>query len=164
MIKLLNVKRGMSTSSHPRTVGKTERSDRALEEVRRSFISPDRSDRDDLIPLPVFAINNNINVATGSTPFLMNYGKTPITPASLPIIQNNSDAQKNVANWEAQVKKAKHLMKLAQTRRSKYFNQKVTEQEFQPGTLIMLLTYILRQKGHTHDICKKPWTIVCWTL
>jgi hypothetical protein len=109
LMRLLNVKQGMSTSYHPRTDGQTERTNRTLEEVLRSFISPDQSNWDDLLPLVEFAINNSINVATGSTPFLMNYGQTPITPASLPIIQNNSSAQKFVANWESQVKKAKHL-------------------------------------------------------
>jgi hypothetical protein len=107
------------------------------------------------MPLVEFAINNSINVATGSTPFLMNYGQAPITPASLPIIQNNSGAQKFVANWQTQVRKAKHLMKLAQIRQSKYFNQKVSEQEFEPGTLVMLSTYNLRQAGQSSERSKK---------
>ena len=85
----------------------------------------------------------------------MNYGQSPITPASLPIIQNNSGAQEFVANWEVQVKKAKHLMKFAKIRQSKYFNQKVTEQEFEPGTLVMLSTYNLRQKGQSSERSKK---------
>ena len=155
LMRLLNVKQGMSTSYHPRTDGQTERMNRTLEEVLRSFISPDQSNWDDLLPLVEFAINNSINVATGSTPFLMNYGQTPITPASMPIIQNNSGAQKFVANWESQVKKAKHLMKLAQARQSKYFNQKVTEQEFEPGTLVMLSTINLKQKGQSQERTKK---------
>ena len=84
-----------------------------------SFISRDQSDWDDLLPLVEFVINCSINVANWSTPFLMNYCQSPITPASMPIIQNNSSVQKFVANWEAQVKKAKHLVKLAQARQSK---------------------------------------------
>ena len=155
LMRLLNVKQGMSTSYHPRTDGQTERTNRTLEEVLRSFISPDQSDWDDLLPLAEFAINNSINVATGSTPFLMNYGQSPITPASMPIMQNNSGAQKFMANWESQVKKAKHLMKMAQARQSKYFNQKVTEQEFEPGTLVMLSTINLRQKGQSNERTKK---------
>ena len=85
----------------------------------------------------------------------MNYGHSPITPASLPIIQNNSGSQKFVANWEAQVKKAKQLMKLAQIRQAKYFDQKVSEQEFEPGTLVMLLTFNLRQTGQSSKRSKK---------
>ena len=46
-------------------------------------------------------------------------------------------------------------MKIAQIRQSKYFNQKVTEQEFKPGTLVMLSTYDLRQKGQSHERSKK---------
>ena len=62
LMRLLNVKQGMSTSYHPRTDGQTERTNRTLEEVLRSFISPDQSDWDDLLPLVEFAINNSINV------------------------------------------------------------------------------------------------------
>ena len=60
-----------------------------------------------------------------------------------------------MANWEAQVKKAKQLMKLAQIRQAKYFNQKVSEQEFEPGTLVMLSTFNLRQKGQSSERSKK---------
>ena len=137
-MRLLNVKHGMSTSYHPRTDRQTERTNRTLEEILRSYISPDQSDWDDLLPLVEFAINNSLNVATDSNPFLMNYGQSPITPSSFPVIQNNFGAQKFVAKWETQVEKAKHLMKLAQIRQSKYFNQKVTEPEFEPGTLVIL--------------------------
>ena len=41
-----------------------------------------------------------------------------------PIVKSNESAQKIVSNWEDQVKKVKHLMKLAQARHSKYLNQK----------------------------------------
>ena len=67
-MRLLNVKQGMSTRYFPRTDGQTERMNRTLEEVLPSFISPDQSNWDDLLPLVEFAINNGINVATGSTP------------------------------------------------------------------------------------------------
>ena len=46
-------------------------------------------------------------------------------------------------------------MKLAQARQSKYFNQKVTEREFEPGTLVMLSTFNLRQKGQSNERTKK---------
>ena len=109
MMRLLNVQQGESASYHPRTDEQTERTIRTLDEVLCSFIFPNQSDWDDLLPLVEFGINDSINVATESTQILMNnisfiylwrhnHGQSPITPASMPIIQNNSGAQKFVAN------------------------------------------------------------------
>ena len=68
----LNGKQGMSTSYHPRTDGQTGRTNRTLEAVLRSFISPGQSDWDDLLPLVEFAVNNSINVATGYNWLVLN--------------------------------------------------------------------------------------------
>jgi hypothetical protein len=112
--------------------------------VLRAYIAPDQSDWDKYLPLAEFAMNNSINVATGSTPFLMNSGQNPLTPASLPLAKANKDAFKFIANWEHQVKKAKGLMKIAQHRQQVQFNKKVQDMEFKIGTLVMLSTLNLR--------------------
>ena len=69
LTRLLNVKRGTSTSNHPRTDGQTERTNITVEEVLHSFTCPNQRDWVDLLPMVKFAITTSINVVTGSTPF-----------------------------------------------------------------------------------------------
>ena len=145
--ELLGVQRCLSTAFHPQTDGQTERMNRTLEEVLRSFVAPDQSDWDEKLPLVEFAMNNTVNSTIGTTPFLMEYGQEPLTPASLPIAQRNSKAFKFIANWENRVKEAKQLMQQAQHRQKGLYDRKVQEKSFDVGQWVMVSTRNMRMKG-----------------
>ncbi|KAF1316222.1 reverse transcriptase, partial [Globisporangium splendens] len=79
---LLDTKLSMSTAAHPETDGQTERVNRVLEDVLRSYATPFK-EWSDYLPLAEFALNNSTHVSTGHSPFYVNYGIHPRVPASI---------------------------------------------------------------------------------
>ena len=82
VFQLLDTSLDMSTAAHPETDGQTERVNRVLEDVLRSFATsfPDWST---FLPLAEFAMNNSVHTSTGMTPFYVNSGRHPRVPALL---------------------------------------------------------------------------------
>ena len=91
----------MSTAFHPETDGQTERVNRILIEMLQNYIDPTQDDWDEHLTAAEFAINNANQESIKTTPFMLNYGQNPLTPASLriPRIQNPEapDSQWNSA-------------------------------------------------------------------
>lgn len=79
---LLGTKLSMSTAAHPETDGQTERVNRVLEDVLRSYATS-FEEWSKFLPLCEFALNNSTHVSTGHSPFYVNYGLHPRVPASL---------------------------------------------------------------------------------
>ncbi|KAF1313441.1 Pol protein, partial [Globisporangium splendens] len=79
---LLDTKLSMSTAAHPETDGQTERVNRVLEDVLRSYATSFK-EWSEFLPLAEFALNNSTHVSTGHSPFCVNYGIHPRVPASL---------------------------------------------------------------------------------
>ncbi|POM74679.1 Hypothetical protein PHPALM_8328 [Phytophthora palmivora] len=72
----------MSTASHPETDGQTERANRVVEDVLRSYATSFKS-WSTFLPMVEFATNNAEHASTGLTPFYVNYGRHPRVPALL---------------------------------------------------------------------------------
>ncbi|KAF1325111.1 Pol protein, partial [Globisporangium splendens] len=72
----------MSTAAHPETDGQTERVNRVLEDVLRSYATSFK-EWSEFLPLAEFALNNSTHVSTGHSPFYVNYGIHPRVPASI---------------------------------------------------------------------------------
>ena len=72
----------MSTAAHPETDGQTERANRVVEDVLRSFAQSFTS-WSSFLPMVEFAINNAVHASTGHTPFFINYGRHPTLPGLL---------------------------------------------------------------------------------
>ncbi|KAG3028249.1 hypothetical protein PC128_g13255 [Phytophthora cactorum] len=79
---LVGTRLKMSTASHPETDGQTERANRVLEDVLRSFATSFKS-WGLFLPMVEFAINNDVHASTGLSPFYVNYGRHPLVPAHL---------------------------------------------------------------------------------
>ncbi|KAF1329540.1 reverse transcriptase, partial [Globisporangium splendens] len=79
---LLDTKLSMSTAAHPETDGQTERVNRVLEDVLRSYATSFK-EWSEFLPLAEFALNNSTHVSTGHSPFYVNYGIHPRVPASV---------------------------------------------------------------------------------
>ncbi|KAF1324320.1 reverse transcriptase, partial [Globisporangium splendens] len=79
---LLDAKLPMSTAAHPETGGQTERVNRVLEDVLRSYATSFK-EWSEFLPLVEFALNNSTHVSTGHSPFYVNYGIHPRVPASI---------------------------------------------------------------------------------
>ncbi|ETK76545.1 hypothetical protein L915_17045 [Phytophthora nicotianae] len=69
----------MSTASQPETDGQTERANRVVEDVLRSFATSFTS-WSSFLPMVEFAINNAVHASTGLTPFFINFDRRPSAP------------------------------------------------------------------------------------
>ncbi|CAI7770301.1 unnamed protein product [Closterium sp. NIES-53] len=78
----LGTKLKMSSALHPQTDGQTERTNRTLEQMLRSFISPTQDNWDELLPMAESAVNNSVHDSTHEKPFILNCGRHPTTPAT----------------------------------------------------------------------------------
>src|SRR5690606_7615758 len=83
LMRLMGTKLNMSTAFHPQSDGQTERTNRTLEEMLRSYVAYNQKDWDLFLPMMEFAYNNSKNPSTGFSPFFLNYGHHPLVPSSL---------------------------------------------------------------------------------
>jgi hypothetical protein len=72
-----------STAYHHETNGQSERANRTIAQILRGYVNASANDWDEYLPLAEFAYNNSLNPSTGYTPFYLNYGRHPRTPATL---------------------------------------------------------------------------------
>ena len=72
----------MSTAAHPETDGQTERVNRVLEDILRSYATS-FAQWSDFLPMVEFSINNSTHASTGYSPFYINYGFHPRVPTTL---------------------------------------------------------------------------------
>ncbi|KAF4032791.1 Calponin homology domain-containing proteinromo [Phytophthora infestans] len=84
LFELLGSKLLMSTASHPETDDQTERVNRVLEDVLRSYATS-FSSWSSFLPLAEFALNNAVHASTGLTPFFINNARHPRVPALLAV-------------------------------------------------------------------------------
>ncbi len=73
----------MSTPYHAQTDGQTERINRWLEDALRAYVNAQQEDWDQKLASLEFAYNDKVQASTGFTPFYLNTGRHPRTPASL---------------------------------------------------------------------------------
>ncbi|KAE8983803.1 hypothetical protein PR001_g23354, partial [Phytophthora rubi] len=81
----------MSTAAHPETDGQTERVNRVLEDVLRSYATSFAS-WSSFLPMAKFALNKSTHASTGLTPFLVNNARHPRVPALLAVRSSNAAA------------------------------------------------------------------------
>ncbi|GMF60177.1 unnamed protein product [Phytophthora fragariaefolia] len=84
LFQLLGTKLSMSTAAHPETDGQTERVNRVLEDVLRSYATSFTS-WSKFLPLAEFALNNAEHESTGVTPFFANNAGHPRVLALLAV-------------------------------------------------------------------------------
>jgi hypothetical protein len=110
------IKHCMSTGKHPQTDGQTENANGVLEDTLRHFVGPYQSNWDKLLPAAEFAMNNSVNVSTGHTPFMMNYGQNPDTPLSVVLRGLNPNIDRFRGRWSEQLTHARQCLLTAQQR------------------------------------------------
>ncbi|GMF36058.1 unnamed protein product [Phytophthora fragariaefolia] len=82
LFALLGTRLLMSTAVHPETYGQTERVNRVLEDVLRSYATAFTSWRS-FLPMAEFALKNATHASTGMTPFFVKNARHPRAPALL---------------------------------------------------------------------------------
>ncbi|KAE9226727.1 hypothetical protein PF005_g5022 [Phytophthora fragariae] len=91
LFALLGTRLLMSTAAHPETDGQTERVNRVLEDVLRSYATSFAS-WSSFLPMAEFALNNSTHASTGLTPFFVNNARHPRVPALVAIRSSNAAA------------------------------------------------------------------------
>ena len=151
---LLGTKRSMSTAYHPQTDGQTERMNRVLEDMLRHFCHPDQTDWDEHLACAEFAVNNAFQSSVQETPFMINFGQHPSTPATIVktdgLAQSrgkNPAAKQWVAEMQQRISMAKDNLNRAQ-QRMKFYADKVTRPiSFEIGQRVLLSTVNLKKRS-----------------
>ncbi len=136
----LGTRRAMSTAFHSASDGQTERTNRTLEDMLRHFVSPLHDDWDQHLDVAEFAINNSWHESVQNTPFILNTGQHPLTPASIDIDHRVPAAKEFSEDLHAAVQSAKEGWKGAQARQAAYANQKRRDVTYKVGDSMLLST------------------------
>jgi transposase InsO family protein len=76
-----------SSAYHSQSDGQTERLNRVMEDVSRSFVSTRQTEWKNFLAMAEFAVNNSVHPAIQTTPFLLNYGVNPMHPDIAKLIE-----------------------------------------------------------------------------
>jgi hypothetical protein len=135
----IGTKLAMSSSYHPQTDGQSERMNRTLEEMLRTYTNYRQNNWDELLPAVEFAYNNSKQASTGYTPFELDNGQHPETPSTMASLVLNVAASEEFLNhWNNTIKIAKDTLMTAQQRQTKYANQHRRDLEFKIGDKVLL--------------------------
>ena len=140
VMNLLGMEVRMSSAYHPQTDGQTERYNRVIEEMLRAYVSPSQEDWSAHLPAVEFAINNSWQETVKNTPFFLNYGQHPLTPAVKDLPRRVPAAHDFTKGIEHAVREAKRCMAEAHERMRMRENQKRRDVVYQAGDLVMLST------------------------
>ncbi|BDA51672.1 Transposon Tf2-9 polyprotein [Coccomyxa sp. Obi] len=142
------IDKSMSSAFHPETDGQTERVNRILVEMLRNYVDPTQDDWDEHLTAAEFAINNAYQKSIKTTPFMLNYGQNPLTPASLRIPRvQNPEALTLTGTLQERLARAKKYLEAAQSRQKAYADKGRRPQEFNVGDEVLLSTSNISFKG-----------------
>jgi hypothetical protein len=143
--KLMGTKLPMSTAYHPQSDGQTERMNRLMEEILRSYVHDTGDDWDEHLTAAELAVNTSKQSSTQFTPFFLNFGREmhlPLDTAMSSVSQNpNQAAASAIGDMHKDVASARNNIQKAQTRQAKYADQRRRiADEFKVGDQVMLST------------------------
>jgi hypothetical protein len=156
--KCLGTQLTMSTAFHPQTDGQTERANRTLEEMLRSYVSFQQKDWDEHLVAAELAFNASKHASTGFTPFYLNGGREVSVPLDLAIEEARTtrqpDAAARIQQLHRDLETAKeHLLK-AQQRQAHHADKHRREMRFAVGDDVLLSTAHLKLVGSADRTAK----------
>ena len=155
---LLGTRRAMSTAYHPSTDGQTERTNMTLDEMLRHFVNPVHDDWDEHLDAAEFAINNSWQESVCNTPFFLNSGQHPLTPATADIDTESPAAKAFTEELQAAVELAKESWQSAQDRQAAYANMKRRDiTPYKVGDQLLLSTKNVRLKSPSARVLLPKW-------
>ncbi len=165
--KLCGTKLNMSTAFHPETDGQTERMNRTLEQMLRSYVNYKSNDWDEYLITCEIAYNNHIQSSTGYSPYYLNNGynvKLPIDMAGpiQPEQSSNETANIMIQQMSNDLEKAKQHLLQAQQKQIKYANQHRQSITFNVNDQVLLSTQNLNTNNRSPKLLPKfigPFTI-----
>ena len=161
----LGTKLNMSTAYHPQSDGQTERANRTIEDMIRSYVNYRQNDWDEHLVNCEIAYNNSINATTGYSPFYLTTGQHPLLPGNL-LNDNpstNPTAEQVLQRLQEDLQQAKENIEKAQQKQAKYANEHRRPVTFKVGDLVLLSTANLRNEKRAPKLVAKyygPFEIV----
>ena len=153
VFKRLGTKLAMSSGYHPQTDGQTERMNRTLEEMLRAFCGSSGLEQtwETYLPLAEFQYNNGVQASTGYSPFFLNSGQHPHTPASLTagsdaVTMRVPAAETWLKAMEEALAAARAAMERAQTNQAAYYNRTHRSVEYKVGDKVYVAVQALPNK------------------
>ncbi len=155
---LSGTKLAMSTAYHPQSDGQTERANKTLEEILRSYVNLKANDWDQHLAGAEIAYNSSIHSSSGFSPFYLNYGEEislPLdfvstasnimnVPAASSLFENFKSSihslQRQLKDSEINIQKARSNLEKAQEQQKKQADKKRREEIIKKGDLVMLET------------------------
>ena len=147
VLKIVGTLHHKTTAYHPQSNGQTERMNRVLEDMLRHYVNPRQTNWDTLLPVLEFAVNNTWQESIGNTPFFLNYGRHPRTPAALVLPSENPAAEQFVTSRQEALDKAKSSLEAAQQRYKAYADGHLRDVQFAVGDKVLLSTQNIPLKG-----------------
>ena len=165
LFNLVGTKLAMSTAFHAATDGQTERAQRSLEDMLRTFVNPRQDNWVALLPALEFAYNNSVNASTQEKPFFMLYGRRPYTPPLLigeeELPPSEGRRSLRAASYLEELRHAltdaKAQLERAQARQKAYADRSRREATFAAGDQVMLDSEHLRLAGIPGVKLSNPW-------
>lgn len=141
LMDLLGTTLSMSTAAHPQTDGQTERANRTVEDMLRSFVSTKQTDWCRFLSLMEFAYNTSVQASTQQTPFFLNHGRHAETPLSRAVPSRAAVPAVSdfVEGIQEALQKAKACLNAAQQRQKHYADQKRRPHRFAVGDQVLLI-------------------------
>lgn len=136
--KTLGIKLAMSSANHAQTDGQTERINRTLEEMLRSYVNKAHTDWDKFLPLIEFAYNDTANSSTKLTPFQIDNGINPLRPLVTNVNYLNNDIKEYMDNIQTYSKIARDEIQKSQQAQSEYFNKRKKNIDLKIGDLVLI--------------------------
>jgi hypothetical protein len=137
--KVIGTQSALSTAYHPQTDGQTERTNQEIEQYLRVYISLAQDDWVEWLASGEFAYNNWEHTSTKQSPFFLEYGRHPITPAKPKASTQNPSADEFIKNLETAREAARRALEDTAERMKKYADRKRSEEkEFQIGDKVWL--------------------------
>ena len=152
----LKVEQKMSTAYHPQTDGQTERANRTLQAVLRSY-AESRVDWDEWLPFVAAAYNSTVQESTGRTPFELNFPDArSIDPLQWAIGERqravdkrgvSAEAERTLAEMRVIWDEVRAKLLLEQARQKKYADRKRRDVRYDVGDSVYLSTRNLSTLG-----------------
>ena len=110
-----------------------------LEDTLRHFVDPFQRDRDDMLALVEFDLNNSWRHSIRNTPFMLNYGQNP----DYPVVFNLRSLKPNiglfVGKWFEELSRAKVCLQATQDRMKRFaYKHRSPTTRFSPGDFVRL--------------------------
>ncbi|HVX00352.1 MAG TPA: DDE-type integrase/transposase/recombinase, partial [Candidatus Babeliaceae bacterium] len=164
--RLLGTKLKMSSSYHPQTDGQTERVNRVMEEILRSYVKDTGDDWDEHLTTVEIAINTSKHTSTEASPFKLNYGREMVLPIEQAVSKlmssNNPSAADSIRRMNEDLDTAKKNISKAQERQAYYADKSRRVADiYKVGDRVMLSTENLTHKaGKLSGKFTGPFTII----